>query len=425
MQKVKNKLDAKKFTIGELLDIEGCTRCGNCTPLCCAYAGSQDIEVSPAKKLSVLKKRLDYKHSLLGKIFGSRELSENELKELEKAAFQCTLCSRCELECPVNLGLKDIWLSLREALVSEGRYPQSLDALKNILKKGKNISFETNESRTDWINQLPDIPEDKYVKKTAEVIYFVGCVSSFSPRVFKIPRAMVRLFQIAEVDFALMGEDEWCCGFPLLAAGFKEDAMEFAEHNIRSVSKRGAKYLVSSCPTCFHMWEHIYPEIAQGIMNRYTYPKPVLADKMNFTVLHEVQFLFKLINENKFDLKPINKKITYHDPCDLGRSSGIYDEPRGIIKAIPQTEFIELENSRENTKCCGGGGNVEAVNAQLSENIAKIKAQEIIETGADIVVSSCQQCVRTIAGALKKEKSKIKAMDIAELLIASIEGSEL
>ena len=173
------------------------------------------------------------------------------------------------------------------------------------------------------------------------------------------------------------------------------------------------------------MWEHIYPEIAQGIMNRYTYPKPVLADKMNFTVLHEVQFLFKLINENKFDLKPINKKITYHDPCDLGRSSGIYDEPRGIIKAIPQTEFIELENSRENTKCCGGGGNVEAVNAELSENIAKIKAQEIIETGADIVVSSCQQCVRTIAGALKKEKSKIKAMDIAELLIASIEGSEL
>jgi len=224
MQKAKNKLDAKKFTISELLDIEGCTRCGNCTPMCCAYAGSKYIEVSPAKKLSVLKKRFDYKYSLLGRITGRRELPEEELKELEKAAFQCTLCARCELDCPVNLGLKDIWFSLREALVSEGRYPESLDSLKNILMKGKNISFETNEARVDWINQMPDIPEDKFIKKTAEVVYFVGCVSSFSPRVFKIPRAMVKLFKVACVDFALMGEDEWCCGFPLLAAGFKEEA---------------------------------------------------------------------------------------------------------------------------------------------------------------------------------------------------------
>ena len=108
---------------------------------------------------------LDYKYSLLGRISGRRELSEEELKELEKAAFQCTLCARCELDCPVNLGLKDIWFSLREALVSEGRYPESLDSLKNILMKGKNISFETNEARVDWVNQMPDIPEDKFIKK--------------------------------------------------------------------------------------------------------------------------------------------------------------------------------------------------------------------------------------------------------------------
>ncbi|MDD3519761.1 MAG: (Fe-S)-binding protein [Actinomycetota bacterium] len=425
MQKVKNKLDTKKFTIGELLDIEGCTRCGNCTPLCCAYEGSGDIEVSPAKKISVLKKRLDYKHSLLGKMFGSRELSEKELKELEKAAFQCTLCSRCELECPVNIGLKDVWLSLREALVSEGRYPQSIAELKNTLKKGKNISFETNKSRADWIKQIPDIPEDRLLKKTAEVIYFAGCVPSFSPEVFQIPKALLKLFQKADIDFAIMGEDEWCCGFPLLAAGFKEDAMEFAEHNIKSVNERNAKYLITGCPTCFHMWERIYPEIAHGIMNLYTYPKPILSEKMNFTVLHEVQFLSELIKEKRFVLKPLNKKITYHDPCDLGRSSGIYDEPRSIIKAIPEIKFVELKNSRENAKCCGGGGNLEAVSPKLYDSIAELKAQEIIESGADIVVTSCPQCVKTIAEALNKKRSVIKAMDISELLLASIEGSEV
>ena len=423
MQKTKNKINANKFTVSELLDINACTRCGICTELCSAYAGSNDIEVSPATKLNLLKKRLDYKYSLPGRITGQREISEKELAELEKAAFQCTMCGRCEVECPVNIGLKDIWFSLRDELVEEGRYPQSLEMLKNMIMQGKNISFETNSSRIDWINQMDNIPENKYVKEQAEVIYFVGCVSSYSPRVFKIPRSMVKLFQYAGVDFALMGEDEWCCGYPLLGAGFKEEAMQFAEHNINSVNQRKAKYLVTSCPTCFHVWKHIYPEIAKAHMDRYTYPKPVLSNKMNFSILQEVQFLLKLVREGKFKLNPINKKITYHDPCDLGRSSGIYEEPRELIKLIPRVEFIELQFIKENAKCCGGGGNVEAVSAQLSENIAKIRAQEIIDSGADIVVSACQQCVRTIAGALKKEKSKIKAMDISELLFESIEGS--
>jgi len=423
MEKTKNKINAKKFTISELLDIQGCTRCGVCTDLCCAYAASSDVEISPAKKISLLKKRLDYKYSLLGRLTGQRELPEKDLVELEKAAFQCTLCGRCETECPVNLGLKDVWISLREALTEEGRYPQNLEMLKNMLLKGKNISFETNETRVDWINQVAGIPDDKYVKKSAEVVYFVGCVSSFSPRVFKIPRSVVRLFQIAGVDFALMGEDEWCCGFPLLGAGFKEEAMQFAEHNIESVNKRGAKYLVASCPTCFHVWKHMYPQIARAQMDRFTYPDPVLSDKLNFNVLQEVQFLYKLAGEGKFKLGLVNKKVAYHDPCDLGRSSGIYDEPRELIKLIPGVEFIELQHIREDSKCCGGGGNLEAASPELSAGIAKIRAQEIIDSGADIVISSCQQCVRTIAGALKKEKSKIKAMDISELLLESIEGA--
>jgi len=422
--KMKNKIEAKNFTVKELLDIESCTRCGNCSTLCCAYEGSSDIEVSPATKISLIKKRLDFKYSLLGRITGRREIKESELKELEKAAFQCTLCGRCEVNCPVNIDLKDIWLSIRENLVKEGRYPESLDMLRNMLLKGKNISFESNEARIDWINQVENIPEDRYLKKEAEVVYFVGCVSSYSPRVFKIPRSAVKLFQKAEIDFALMGEDEWCCGFPLLGAGFKEDAMSFAEHNIQAVNARKAKFLVASCPTCYHMWKHVYPQMAEGIKNVYTYPKPVLQEKFNFEVLQEVELFLKLVKEKRFQLKPLNKKITYHDPCDLGRNSGIYDPPREIINSIPGVDFIELKHNREDAKCCGGGGNVEAVSTELSEKIAKIKVEEIIETGAEIVVSSCQQCVRTIAGALKREKSKIKSMDIAELLLTSIEGSE-
>ena len=234
----------------------------------------------------------------------------------------------------------------------------------------------------------------------------MGCVSSFSPRVFKIPRSVVQILKLAEVDFALLGDEEWCCGFPLLSSGFKKDFVEFAEHNIEKVNSTGAKYLVSSCPSCYHMWSHVYKNLG-------------LDKKMNFKVLHEVQYMYMLVCEGRLRLNPLELKVTYHDPCDLGRSSGVYDEPRKLIQSIPKINFVELENSREFTTCCGGGGNVEAVESKLSEGIGQIKAKEIIRTGADVIVTACQQCIRTIMQALKKEGSKIKVMDISELLLMS------
>lgn len=401
------KLD--KFTVRQLAEIDACTRCGNCLDLCPAYSGSGDVAISPKKKMEVLKRLVDTEYGIFQKIFKKKKISEKDIEKISKAAFECTMCSRCEQECFINIKLQDIWLRLREILIEEGKYPEVLDMLREKLLKAHNISFDTNEGRINWINQIAQLPEDKYIKEKAEVIYFVGCVSSFSPRVFKIPRSVVQILKAASIDFGLLGDEEWCCGFPLLTSGFREDFVEFARHNIEKVNKTGAKYLITSCPSCYHMWKHIYPQIHSEF-------------KMEFEVLHVVQYFYKLAKEGKFKLNPVNQKVTYHDPCDLGRNSGIYEEPRNLIKMIPGIEFIELENNRNLSTCCGGGGNVEAVNVQLSENIAKIRAQEIINSGADVVASSCQQCVRTIAGALKKEKSKIKAMDISELLLESIEG---
>ncbi|MHB8279041.1 MAG: (Fe-S)-binding protein [Candidatus Humimicrobiaceae bacterium] len=401
------KLD--KFTVRQLAEIDACTRCGNCLDLCPAYAGSGDVAISPKKKMEVLKRLVDTEYGIFQKIFKKKKISEKDIEKISKAAFECTMCSRCEQECYINIKLQDIWLRLREILIEEGKYPEVLDILREKLLKAHNISFDTNEGRINWINQIAVLPEDKYIKEKAEVIYFVGCVSSFSPRVFKIPRSVVQILKAASIDFGLLGDEEWCCGFPLLTSGFREDFVEFARHNIEKVNKTGAKYLITSCPSCYHMWKHIYPEIHSEF-------------KMEFEVLHVVQYFYKLAKEGKFKLNPVNQKVTYHDPCDLGRNSGIYEEPRNLIKMIPGIEFIELENNRNLSTCCGGGGNVEAVNVQLSENIAKIRAHEIMDSGADVVASSCQQCVRTIAGALKKEKSKIKAMDISELLLESIEG---
>ena len=397
-----------KLKIKQLAEIDACTRCGNCLDLCSAYQGSKDVSISPKKKMEKLKNAVSKEYGLLSKIL-KRKLTKDEIEAISHAAFACTMCSRCEVDCHINIKLQDLWLKLREIMVDEGQYPEVMNMMRERLKKARNVSFDTNEGRTDWIKPVPEVPENMYIKQKAEVIYFVGCVSSFSPRTFKIPRSMVQILQSAEVDFGLLGDDEWCCGFPLMSSGFAKDFEEFAAHNIERVNNTGAKVLVTSCPSCYHMWSHTYTSAVKDI-------------KMNFKVLHMVQYLYMLAKDGKIKLNPVDSKVTYHDPCDLGRNSGIYDEPRDLIKMIPGVEFVELENSREYATCCGGGGNVESIDTELSANIASIKAKEIIATGADIVTTACQQCVRTIATALKKEKSRVKAIDISQLILDSIKA---
>ncbi len=406
-------MELEKFTVKQLAEIDACTRCGNCLDLCSAYSGSKDVSISPKKKMEKLKKIVDKEYSIISRIlkkFGSdkAKISKKDIEAISKAAFACTMCSRCEVNCHISIKLQDLWLKLREILIEDGTYPEVLNMIRERLKKGRNVSFDSNEGRVNWISQIEGIHDNKFVKEKAEVIYFVGCVSSFSPRVFKIPRSVIQILKAANVDFGLLGDEEWCCGFPLLTSGFKKDFVEFAHHNIEKVNNTGAKHLITSCPSCYHMWHDIYRKLDVG-------------DKMKFEVMHEVQFIYKLAKEQKLKLNPIEAKVTYHDPCDLGRNSKIYDEPRDLIKLIPQVNFIELENAKEYATCCGGGGNVEAIDAKLSEDIAKIKAEEIIKSGADIVVTACQQCVRTIAQALKKQSSKIKVMDISELILESMQ----
>lgn len=397
-----------KLKIKQLAEIDACTRCGNCLDLCSAYQGSKDVSISPKKKMEKLKNAVSKEYGLLSKIL-KRKLTKDEIEAISHAAFACTMCSRCEVDCHINIKLQDLWLKLREIMVDEGQYPEIMNMMRKRLKKARNVSFDTNEGRTDWIKPVPEVPENMYIKQKAEVIYFVGCVSSFSPRTFKIPRSVVQILQGAEVDFGLLGDDEWCCGFPLMSSGFAKDFEEFAIHNIERVHKTGAKVLLTSCPSCYHMWSHTYANAVKDV-------------KMNFKVLHMVQYLYMLAKDGKIKLNPLESKVTYHDPCDLGRNSGIYDEPRDLIKMIPGVEFVELENNREYTTCCGGGGNVESIDTELSSNIASIKAKEIIATGADIVTTACQQCVRTIATALKKEKSRIKAIDISQLVLDSMKA---
>lgn len=398
--KIKNKKE--KFAILEKGDeLYSCSRCGTCLAYCPIYKQTLDESLAPRGKMSLLEAVSK------GKIEYSDKISEK--------LFTCTACNICTSECPSGVKLDEMISTAKSDLIDAHKYPQVLDILKERIKKAYNVTFDSNTGRLDWVKQLPEGEPEKYVKAKAEVVYFVGCVSSFSPRSFGIPRSVVGDFDSAKVDYTLLGEEEWCCGFPLINSGIKGVIGDMAKHNTEAVRSKGAKQLVLSCPSCYHTWKHEYPKY--------------LSEKVDFEILHISQYLLRLIKEGKIKLGPLSGKITYHDPCDLGRNSGIYEEPRDVIKSIPGIDFIDMAANRKLANCCGGGGNLESVNQALASKIALAKADEIIETGADIVVTSCQQCNRTIDASLKKKKketnAKVKVIDLPELVLQSIQSEKL
>jgi heterodisulfide reductase subunit D len=393
-------IDISKLSSRHLLEIDACTRCGECLNSCPVYAEREDEELNPRGKIQNLKKFIRGQYGLWARIFGPKKLNEEDIKALSERIFQCTLCGACDIACPVVINPKDLSIAIRETMVEMGHHPRAMENLKKNLLSDHNISADENEDRAEWVEDLEEIPEHGFQKDKAEVIYFVGCVSSFFPMVQKIPQNFVQIMDKAGVDFTILGEGEWCCGFPLIGAGMSKELETLKAHNIDKIKELGAKSVVFSCPSCYRTWNEFYDTDVE--------------------LLHSSQLLQRLIKEKIIPLKELNLTVTYHDPCDLGRNSGVYEPPREVLKMIPGVKLIELKNNRERTICCGGGGNVEMVDPELSAGIAQKKIDEIQDTGADIIVTSCQQCVRTISTRARKQGIKLKVMDLTEIVMMAM-----
>jgi len=389
------------YSLYEFMQMEACTNCRLCAEICPAVSASNDGHLSGAYRLDELRKIVRKRKGLFKRFFGLKEPTAEELKAFSETVFRCTLCGNCQVVCPVGLSLKDLWLSVRSDLVDRHAYPDKVDMIRDNLEKSHNVFDEDNDERSEWVEDLRNPPDHGYLREKAEVVYFTGCVASFFPLAQKIPMDIAGLFEAGDVDFTLLGEEEWCCGFPLLGAGHRGSLDSIIEHNLSAVREKGAGKVVFACPGCFNMWKEHYPG--------------------EFEIIHSTQFLLDLIRTGRLTLKEVPLTVTYHDPCDLGRASNVFDAPREIIEAIPGVELIELKRNRENCLCCGGGGNLEMIDAGLSGDIAKQKVEEVLETGAQTVVTACQQCVRTMTAHVKRNKIKLEVIDITALLHRAID----
>ncbi len=370
-----------------------CVRCGLCLSVCPGYRNSLNETDSPRARVALVRAVRE----------GILDAPDDAYAS---AFFRCLLCGACSFVCPSGVAVDRILELTRGELAGRGLLPPVLSELDERIARYRNISAEENEGRLIWAANLPQ-PPSGLGKEQAQVAYFVGCVGSFFPRSYKIPQSLVQVFDRLGVDYALLGGVEWCCGYPLFINGEVERARELIEHNVVAVKAMGAKKVVTTCPSCFHFWKHAYPA-ALGV------------EELGLEVQHATEFLADLLETTELPLKEVAETVTYHDPCDLGRKSGVFEAPRRILRAIPGLRLVEMAENRQGSHCCGGGGNLESFAPEVSQSISRRRIRQAAEVGAETLVSACQQCERTLSNAARAERLRMKVKDVVEVVLEAL-----
>lgn len=338
--------------------------------------------------------------------------------------WRCLGCDACAEHCPQGGSVRKVVELLRQKTMQEhflagkldafaadeglAKGIQALGALGSRVRLHHNVSGEDNASRLAWTANLAAEPSSMVGQAGAETVYFVGCVSAMFPMSYGIPQSFTAVLRKAKLDFTTLGSSEWCCGFPLLMAGQLKQARESMAHNLAAASSLGAKRVVMTCPSCYHMWKHVYAA--------------ELGETIELEIITASELLLGLVREGRLAFGEPRRPgvVTFHDPCDLGRKGGHYDEPREVLSHVPGFTFVEMENSRENALCCGGGGDLETFSPDLSAAVAARRAAQAAAVGADYLVSACPQCVRTLTKAARAKQLRIRVMDIAQFVEAAL-----
>ena len=261
---------------------------------------------------------------------------------------------------------------------------------------------EDRKNRANWAEGL----SVKTFSEGMEILYFPCCYLSYDPRLKKVARATASILQKAGVDFGILGSQENCCGASIRKTGDEELFKRLAKENIKTFIDNGVKKILVSSPHCYHTFKNEYPEF-----------------KVNFEVVHISQYVAELINEGRLKLsKEYAKKVTYHDPCYLGRHNGVYSEPREALRKIDGLQFGEMPDFMADSLCCGGGGGRIWMETQKDERFSDLRVKQAVETGAEVLATSCPYCITNFEDSrLNREDSDALAIkDITEIIQEAI-----
>jgi len=371
-----------------------CTKCSLCNASCPA---SIDMRFLGPSGLTT-----NYRF-----LVDTRDDGANErLKNASETIWLCTSCDSCTLSCPKEIDCARALDEERSLIVEDGMLvPRTAkDVLSSAFKYHNHMRMAPSK-RTEWSRGL-EVKELPVVGRTS-VLFFVCCSPSYDARNQEIAKSVAQIFGKTGNDFAILGNEEWCCGDHILRLGEKGLFEELAEHNVSLFKRYEFGSVVTLSPHCYYAFRN---------------EKPYADAKIN--VQHYTQFLADAIDKRKLKpTKTVKKKIAYHDPCFLGKRSGIYNEPRKILKSILGLELVEMKRSRENSFCCGGGaGRVWTEEATPENRPSVSRVREALELGVEVVATTCPFCVTTLEDAVKvlDVENKIVVRDISELLIEAL-----
>ena len=301
--------------------------------------------------------------------FGLTEIDGEDL-------WRCTTCGTCPQQCPRGVRQIDVSVALRRVATEYEVFPASVrsarSARASIISEGNPLQGERGK-RADWAKDLPVKPYEEGM----EILYFVGCYLSYDPRMKKVAVATAEILNKAGVKFGILGSKENCCGESIRKIGSEEVFRNLARENIKAFIDNGVRRILVSSPHCYHTFKNEYPEFM-----------------VNFEVVHMTQYLEELIREGRIEIKgSYDKKVTYHDPCYLGRHNQIFDQPRDVLRAIAGLELVEMADSRKQSLCCGGGGGRIWMDTPIGERFSDLRLKQAGDTGARVLVTACPYCI--------------------------------
>jgi len=312
--------------------------------------------------------------------------------------FLCMMCMACEASCPRGVKILDVMRWLRVEAYRENRAPQRLvQVLWNVYEEGNPWGYPAKD-RGKWIEGL----KLNNVRDKAETLLYVGCISSYDIRLQRVVKAVIELLSRAGVEFTILGDKERCCGDSVMNVGEVDFLEELIQDNIKLFKEKEAETIITISPHCYQMIRNTYPSYGG-----------------DFKVMHYTEYLAKLLDEGKLNIDTrYEGAITYHDPCYLGRYSGVFEEPRKLLEHVKGAELEEMQMNRWLTLCCGGGGGGIFIETKPEERPANMRVKQAAETGAKILATSCPYCIINFEDSTRLQKIGLKVMDVAEILTA-------
>jgi Fe-S oxidoreductase len=322
--------------------------------------------------------------------------------KMREIVFSCTSCGHCQENCHPIKGLEpmNVGLALKRHLIEQGHGPlEPHHVLIQSILNYDNPWMSPRAARAKWAKKLKDLNIKDASKEKVEVLYFPGCNDSYVPELTEVSQTTARILALGDVDFGILGAKERCCGSTAFRVGALEMFEKYKKANVDQLNGLGIKTLVTACAGCHSTFANEY------------------AGELDFEVLHIVEFIARLVAEEKLAFKnALNLKVTYHDPCHIGRYGGLYDEPREILRTLPGVDFREMVRIREYSLCCGSGGGVKTAYPEVAMETARKRVREAKDTGAEVIVTCCPFCEMNLKDGASADHEPIRVVDLLQLV---------